>query len=1372
MYFRVYLCLLFLLQYNNISAQLSFDHLSVANGLSQSTVLSICRDSKGLMWFGTRDCLNRYDARNIKVYHFNAEDSASISSDDYIYAITEDRQRNLWIGTQNGLNRYLPESDSFERIYHDPEDRSSLSNNSVLCIYQARNGFLWFGTNSGLNLLEDPGSRKFKRFYAGEAGRGLAGNEIYAIHEDDNGNIWVGTTQGLTRISASGKEKYSFTTFRNSPADAGSISNNSVKTIAGDASGNLWIGTETGGLNLFDAVTQKFKRFTYVKSALNGISNNMIRKIAPDKNGRLWIATMDGLDVLDPRSMKFSSYTHDPENRKSLSDNSIKDIFVDVYGSLWIGTMFGGVNVLHPNTIPFTVFQNSRFNNSISSNIISIIMVDSQQNLWIGTEGKGLNYYDRSAGRFTHYLNNPEEASSINSNNIKAIYQDKKGNIWIGLYQGGMDMFIPSSSSFKHFRHRQSDPASLSSDIISDILEDYKSNFWVATSTKGIDLFDPLSQQFRSVMTASSSYQLSSNYVRLMFEDSKHNLWVGTAKGLNMLAPNAKKFKWFLKDNKRPGALISDHINVVFEDRAGNIWVGAHHGGLNLYNPQKQSFTCYRQADGLASDNVLDIREDNDGFLWISTDNGLSRMDIRKRTFNNYNTRDGLPTNEFNYFSSAKDASGRVYFGSYNGLISFFPREIKINNITPRVMFSGLKLFNKPVYVGGDDGILQKDISLSREIVFRYDQNIFTADFAVLNYIRPERNLYAYKLEGFDKDWNQVNIPSATYTNLPAGNYKLLIKGSNNDGLWSDPAYLIIRVLPPFWKTWWAYLAYSIVFAVILVLVILFFRRQARLERDLYYEHINNERQQELYQLKLDFFTKVSHEIRTPLTLILAPLEKLLAFTRGDLQVNKQILHVKDNADRLLRLVSELLDFRKAESGFLKIRVEETDLTEFCRNIFSSFQELALLKEITFNFIVKRDHIRVYIDRIQFEKVLFNLLSNAFKFTAGGGNISVILDEDDNGGALIKVEDDGIGIPYDKQQLIFDDFYQVSQQGGQAAGWGIGLALARNIVELHHGRITAESRPSQNAAKGYTVFTLLLPSSKEKFGTDELKSGGLPGLQTVDAAIDLPFSGNREQTEIKTGEKPVILIVEDNEEVRLFIRESLSDMYQIIESANGFEGWEAASVQIPDVIISDVTMPEMDGLEFCAMVKADERTSHIPVILLTALASHMHQVGGLENGADIYLTKPFSIQVLELSVKNLLLLKEAMRVKFSQQVTLMPKNKVLESPDEKFLARLMQIIEDQMEDPEFNVSVLVDEIGMSQTVLYKKIKALTNLSITDFIKSVRLKQAAQLLEQRKMGIAEVAYAVGFNDRKYFSKEFRKQFGVAPSAYLESVDREY
>ncbi|AEV99317.1 two component transcriptional regulator, AraC family [Niastella koreensis GR20-10] len=1354
----------------------SFSHLSVEDGLSQSSVISIVQDSAGFMWLGTRNCLNRYNTRTFRVYRSTPADTTTISHNDYIFALLRDRHNRLWVGTQSGLNLYLPAKDAFQRMMADSLP-GHISHNYINCIYEDHAGRIWVGTNNGLNLLTNDKPVRFQPFFPG-----TGFNEVKAVCEDNAGVLWIGTSGGLVRMTLQ-QGKTGYTTFANQPGNAASLSCNNVSTIVEDKKGGLWVGTECGGLNLFNKNTYSFLHYTHSNQLPGSISSDIIRKMIVDSAGNLWIGTIDGLNYFNTETKTFTVFRNDPENPNSLSNNSIRDLYIDRYGSLWVGTVFGGVNVTHAIGTPFTVYKTSTLVNSISSNVVSAITADELQNLWIGTEAEGLNYFDRKHHHFIHYKHDPANARSISGNFIKAIYRDNNNAIWIGTYDGGLNLFNHATQSFTHYKHDAKDSASLSGDNIICMQEDSRGRFWVGAYGKGLNLLNRATGKSESFTTdPGSRFRISSNWVRLVFEDSHKNLWVGTAHGLNVLKPGEEKFTWFYKHPGHKDSLVSDYINCMHEDRSGRMWIGTYDGGLCLYHPDTKTFTTYNLQNGLPGNNVRGILEDEQGFLWLSTDNGLCKFNAANGAVVNYNIYDGLPGNEFNYNSFYRDGDGQLFFGGYTGLISFYPAHMRVNQAIPPIVFTGLRLFNKPVGIQDDNELLAKSMPFTKSITFAAAQNIFTIEFAALNYIKSGKNQYAYKLEGFEKDWNVVDNPAATYTNLPSGHYTFLVRASNNDGVWTtEPAKMEIVVRPPLWKTWWAYLIYVIVIAGILYITIRFFNRQARLERDLYYEHQQKMQQEELHQQKIDFFTNISHEIRTPLTLIVGPVEHLLENAPKDSVISRQLGLVKQHADRLIRLVTELLDFRKAESGIMQLNVSESDVVAFSRNIFSSFHDLATGRSIKYTFNTSVNNISAWFDPTQLEKVLFNLLSNAFKFTNDDGNITVAIQQTEEKNITIEISNLGKGILPEQQSKLFSRFYQIGNAGNGILGTGIGLALSKSIIEAHGGQIAVQSVPAtEGKTNGRTTFTITLPLDNTHFTAEQLSGvGTVQRAQMAELAEqDNDIAGIEENGMVTGSAKPGLLLVEDNTAIRQMIRDALSNQYEITEAATGASGWETVTTLIPDLVISDVMMEgEDDGFTLCNRIKTDERTNHIPVILLTARAAPASQLTGLRTGADAYITKPFLLQVLELQVRNLLALRNIIREKFTRQVTLQPSVQEILIADQQpepraedlFLQKLVAMVEEHMEDADFGVPVLLKKAGMSQTVLYKKLKALTNLSIADFIKSVRLKKAAELLQQAGSdpSIAGVAYRVGFSDRKYFSKEFRKQFGVSPTEYIES-----
>jgi len=1343
-----YNCLLFSFFYCQLvlGQNITFRNLTVENGLSQNAVMSIVQDAKGFIWIGTRHGLNRYDGTGFKIYKRGS--GSNTISDNVINALLVDEEGILWVGTSNGLNIYNAQLDEFEKVFAIPSNPKGLTNNNINCIYQDKKKRIWVGTNKGLNLIIDRKNKEVKAFLCDE--KRTSGSFIKTIAESSDGNLWLGTLSGLMRMRFD-KGNINYQNFTSDASNPNSISANNITSIIEDREQQLWVATLHDGINRYNKNQKSFTRFYQNNSPSTPFINNNIRKLLLDNHGNIWIGTQDGLSIFDPISNKSVSYQHDPEIKTSLTNNSIHSIFQDVNGTIWIGTYHGGINIAYTQVTPFSIYQNKRTPFSLSNNVVSSIIEENPNNFWVGTEGGGLDYLDKKTGDFISYKNNQVDSTTISSNFVKIVYKDRHDNLWIGTAFGGvLNLFNKKTRQFKHIMvDKNRNRNNLSFDEVVALLNDSKDNFWVG-SLSGLSILNKKNGQFENHTSYTPlEKQLHNKDVHVLFEDSKQNIWIGTSGGLHLLKNNTQKLIGFLQKENDPDYLQSDGINCVMEDSKGVIWVGTYYGGLSRFDSNKQIFTTYSDKNGLPNNNVLGIEEDEDHNLWVSTENGLSKFNPKEKTFRNYTASDGLAGNKFNNNSFFKSSVGELYFGGNNGLSSFYPRSIEINKYIAPTVFTSLKLSGNIVSIGADDHLLTQEINATKEIVFNHDQNIFSIEFALLNYIKPEKNRYAFMLQGFENKWNFSSTPSATYNNLPAGNYTFMVKAANNDGVWNEtPSTIKITILPPIWKTWWAYSLY-----VIITISIFFFFLRFLWLRELY------KREHEMQQFKLNFFTNISHEIRTHLTLISGPVEKLMEDSNENTAVKKQLEYVKSNADRLLKLVSELMDFRKAETKNLALHVTKNNLILFLEEIFSSFKEMAITKNIRIIFIHHTNHIDLFFDIRQMEKVIFNLLTNAFKFTNNGGNISmeVIEGKDD---IRVTITDDGKGIAPENLKNLFVNFFQVEDDTTTNTGYGIGLALSKSIVELHKGKILVESGLASDNKKGHTIFSVILQKGNAHFTEEQLEPEG----KNEETYSELMVIETTDEEEVENTKLPTVLLVEDNHELRSFIKESLSGQYIIIESVNGEKGVKSALENIPDLIISDVMMPELDGISLVNILRADERTNHIPIILLTAKASSESQIDGFQTGADAYITKPFSIKILELQARNLIASRVAMRQKYSRQVLLEPTKTLINTVEEDFLKKVMDYIEENLENPEFGVQMLSSHVNMSSPILYKKLKTITNMSVNNFIKSMRLKKAAQLLQQNQMTVYEVGYAVGFNDRKYFSQEFKKQFGVYPSEY--------
>ncbi|SFG91988.1 hybrid sensor histidine kinase/response regulator transcription factor [Pedobacter insulae] len=1349
---KYWLLLISVLFLNRIYAQkpIVFNHLSMENGLSQNSVMAITQDKNQFLWFGTRGGLNRYDGYRFKVYT-NNENPYSIS-DNSIVSLLTTSSGLIMVGTENGLNFYDEETDRFTRAFKDTSS-SSLSSNLVECLYEDPKKNLWVGTLDGLNLLVDQKKKKFKRFFFDKPGGPSRRNMILAIFKDAQQNIWLGTEGGLIRMYAI-KGTYHYELFKHNPQDLRSISSNYVRSITCDKNKNLWVGTDKG-LNLFNYKNKSFSRFQKDLSKSNSLINNDIRKIIFDKAGKLWIATQEGISIFDPLHQTFSNHRHHPDLPGSLSQNSTHSIFQDISGSMYIGTYYKGVNVVYPYSTNFTVYKNSKSQASISSNIISAMVEDQYHNLWIGTEGGGLNYLNRRENTFSHYFANPNNPYALTTNLIKTLYLDKAGKLMIGTHRGGLFVFDAVKQRFKKIINVKEEYPYVGTAEIVAITEDSEGTVWVGSKNGLSTILESNGEYLNTTVKSPVEKKLSNKFIQVLFEDKSKNLWIGTMGGLFTYFPLTGNVRAYYKAADS-NSLQSNRINCIIQTKNGHICVGTYLGGLSIFNTKTGKFTNFSERNGLPNNNILGIIEDQNENLWLSTDKGLSKMEVATGKFYNYTRSDGIAGNDFNFRSFFKDSKGQLFFGGYDGVTSFKSDQIEVNNRVAPITFTGLKLFNEPVLVNGPDGLLKQDIKTTKKLVFEHNNNNFSIEFALLNYVKPEKNNYAYKLLGYNENWVHTNIPNATYANLQPGNYTFIVKGINNDGVdGGSPATIEIKILPPFWATWWAYLLYILLFGWILFLIIRYIFVQERLKRT-----------EDLQRMKLNFFTYIAHEIRTPLTLIIGPLESLLNTSHKNPELHKQLVPIKHNADRLIRLITELMDFRKAETHHLKLHVSEDNIIDFINEIFLSFKHIAQDKHITYTFIHELAEIKLYYDKLQLEKVLYNLLSNAFKFTQHNGHITVTatVQEED---VVISIQDTGRGIPIESQPKLFSDYFQVDDQDTSQIGSGIGLALSKIIVEAHHGEINFVSNPSEGNEPGYTNFSIRLKRGKSHYKQEE--------FENVKEHRQLAHTYAYAHDEVKLDElvkeakqpaKETILLVEDNAEIMQFISKLISKHYQVLESADGLEGWETAIKVLPDLIICDVMMPKIDGLELCRRLKADERTSHIPIIILTARSSHIHHIDGLETGADIYVTKPFSPDLLLLSVRNLLMSRMAVRQRYLKYSNLEPKDVTLNSVDEVFMSKLLGFINEHIADENFGVDALASKIGMSRPVLYKKVRMLTDLSVNDFVKSIRLKKAKQLFMQNRYTIYEVSYQVGFNDPKYFSREFKKQFGESPRSVMD------
>jgi signal transduction histidine kinase/DNA-binding response OmpR family regulator/streptogramin lyase len=1346
-----------------------FEHISA--GLSQSTVTCILQDKKGFMWFGTRNGLNRYDGVAFTTFENRINDSTSLSH-SYITALFEDSKGNLWVGTmEGGLNLYNKDNETFTHFIHDNNNAATISHNNVNCIYEDKNHKLWVGTENGLNYMV-PEKRKFVSYkFEQKNPESLCDNNIGVIFEDSRNYLWIGTRGGGLEFFDQKNKR--FIHHRYDPADAKSISNNVVRAYHKDSQGSIWLGTQNG-LNLLVEKESgaEFVRYEHHRHDPNSLGNNSILSLSEDTYGRLWIGTqISGLSIFDKKQNIFHNIYPDPLDQYSISSNSLWSIFRDKMGSMWVGARNRGLDKWDQHQQKFSQYNITPSGNyTLSNKDVTCFLEDETGNFWIGTDGGGLTYFDRKNNRYTSYIHDSTKPNSLGSNAVISLLIDSKKRLWVGTWGGGLNLFDKNTKTFKHYIYNPADPTSLNGNNIFTMCEDSYGNFWVGVFYGGLNLYDPETDSFRHYnYNPHKSNSLSSNQIIKIFEDSQKNLWIGTdGAGLDLLHWKGKDdvtFTHYKYECSNGGRLSSNVINAIMEDKHKNLWVGTGQG-LNKINYQKQTFRVYRKEHGLADNVINGVIEDSDGFLWLSTNQGISKLDPATGKIKNYTTADGLQSQEFIRGSYLKSRAGELFFGGVNGFNSFYPEGIKDRFFKSPLYLTEFRIRNSLIKPDQKNSPLQKHISETEEMTLSYADNDFGLGFAALNYSNALKSKYAYMLEGYDQDWQYVGTQrNANYAKVPPGSYTFRVKSVNNDGQFNnDEARVHITVLPPWWRTWWAYTLYTMVILGLLWWYRQILFRQLRLETDLKLEHLELMKMQEMEHVKSNFFANISHEFRTPLTLILSPLKDMYHDNfKGDFKSQYQVMI--RNAERLLRLINQLLDLSKLDSGHMKLEATHLDVVHFLKPIFSSFDIYAKRKHIQYKFQHPDEQIIIDADPDKLEKVITNLLSNAFKFTESGAITMSVSKTGDE--VQICVSDTGMGIAQEYISYIFDHFYQVAHHvyPEDQEGTGIGLALAKELVELHKGKIVVESE----AGKG-TVFNVILPA----------EIGSLPDVQinsTAGQLIEAAYppeetqdsNDKQDDQELISGhEVPLILLVEDNADMRKYLRERLQRSYHIIEAANGAEGLKMGMRRMPDLIISDVLMPKMNGMEMCTALKSDVQTSHIPIILLTAQADSTNKIEGLETGADDYVSKPFDSNELEVRVRNLIKSREMLIERFtrSKKLVLEPKEITITPLDEIFIKKVLESIEANISDPEFRVEDLGKDLGMSRMPLYKKIKALTGQTAVEFVRTIRLKRAAQLLKQQQLTVSEVTYDVGFNDLQYFRTCFKKQFGVSPSEYAK------
>ncbi|PWJ55954.1 two component regulator with propeller domain [Dyadobacter jejuensis] len=1269
------------------------------------------------MWFATSRGLYQYDSRVFKKYGQHPEKSQSLPS-DYIENVYCDTKGNLWVGTRFGLSLYDPISDSFQTFIQDPSNRNSINSNRINCIAEDAQNRILVGTNEGLNIIDKDGSHLKFTQYPSKNLDGMS-KEIRCIAEGLDQDLWLGTYDGLVHVTKKGGSRL----FK--MEQEGRDSN--FWSIYVDRTNMIWLGS-LHGLVQYNPSTGKFKKIDKFGSP-TGLPLE-ISKIIPDPKGGLWIATSAGLGHFDPHTEESEWFVGQAGDPGSLADNVLYAMHLDPQGGLWLGGYYLGIsymNTLSPHFSDWFEASHPKKKKFLNPKIGQT----KDRRIWMVSDSQDQIIFRRSYDQSTYAVDLRLEAPGSYS----SFFVDDQDLLWCG-GSAGLRRYNLKTGAQQWYPLVDQKTKNTSPGNVYGMLEDQQGRFWVYGKF-GLFRFDKSKGHFINMGYTQRTY--------VALEDSKGNLWFGGRAQVLVFDHDSNKARLLaIHQPKDQGNFLS--VRGITEDLNGRIWFGCEEY-LQYYDSVKKAIVTLPESENAKLDYVLDLQSDSRGYLWINGESKLMRYHPASKTIQEYDQQDGLPHRSILQLSgSLKGNQGMLYFPTTNGLFYFNPNAIVTNDASAPLSLTSLLLFNKKVEIRDKSGILNKEIGQVDQLEFRHDQNIFTLNFALRSYFRSERNQYAYRMEGFEKNWNYVKIPSATYTNLPAGTYTFLVKAANGDDHWTEnPLSVKIIVLNPWWKTWFAYLIYGILLGLLAYTIARFFWIRTSFKKE-----------SELHQAKLDFFTNISHEIRTHLSLINGPLQKAAQNLKDNAKVNSYLSLAITNSDRLKSLVDELLDFRKLQSGSSPLRVGNHDILPLIRSVVASFEHSAADKEVNLTCSLPAGPMMLWMDQTQIQKVLYNLLSNALKFTPKGGKVMVeVIDQPKE--AVINVIDNGIGIAPENKAQIFKSFFQVGNPTTNETGYGIGLALSKEIVEQHRGGLTVNSSSDTQGVSGHTCFSVLLKKGQEHFPKSQFTSESnilTDKNYTVDQVIPQPNPA------IKDASLPTLLIIEDNDELRTFTSEALSDKYKVLQANDGLKGLALAQTEFPNLILCDIMMPGMNGYEVCRRVKNTPEISHIPFLLLSAKSTIPDMIEGLELGADDFLLKPYDLRALELKIQNQIQMRELL--KNTTSISLEPSHRTVRDVDGVFILKLKKLIFDNLSNPEFGVNDMAFQMGTSVSVLYRKLKTLTGMTVNDFVKTLRMKSALQLLETGTMNVNEVATAVGYNDTKYFSREFKKVYHKNPT----------
>lgn len=1321
--FRILLCCIFI-----ITASIpvlcknkpSFTHLGIESGLAQNTVYCILQDKEGFMWFGTKDGLSRFDGYQFRNYHNDKNDKHSIGN-NCIRSIFQGAKEDIWIGTDRGVYIYHPNTDCFEPFYKKTKQGVQIEN-EVNDIKQDQNGVYWFAVDWQGVFSYNPTNDELKSYDLNTI------VNAWYIHIDSQNKVWIGTHGG--GLNYLNNETQKFEQVRLS-LDGKSNNLDDIYKIFQYNYDNLLIATANNGvikLNQTSNTTEPFlPKHEYTPL--------FIRDIVRKSDHEIWFGTGDGIYKYDEFANSFTLLQHS-QDPYSLSDNAVYSIYKDNEGGVWVGTYFGGVNYCPYQYTPFEKFypiQDRVGIGMLGGKRVREFQLANNGNIWIGTEDGGLNMYNPTLDSFLNFK--PDNTKGcISSFNIHGLLIDGD-KLWVGTYNHGLDVMDLSTQKVIAHYNKTDKQNSICDNSIFSIHKDNSGRIWLGT-LYGLCYYNPDSNDFTKIE------ELGNIFVNDITQTKDGTIWVGSlGNGLHQLNPITKTWESFKHTPNDSTCISNDKIISLFEDSRNTLWVATEGGGLCKYNKGKKNFTSFTTHERLPNNVIYKVVEDNHSNLWLSTNKGIACLNLDNFEVKQYTQSDGILSNQFNYKSGLKDTKGNIYFGGIEGFITFNPASFVSNKYFPPIYITQFKLFNDIIHSKKTDSPLEESIEFTKDITLQHNQSTFSFTFAALSYVAPEKNQYAYKLDGFDHDWIYTKgTPTAKYSNIPPGKYKFIVKATNNNGVWSDKmASINLLITPPYYKTIWAYLTYIILAIAITIYLLALYRNKLNEKHQRQQEIYESEKSKEVYNAKIEFFTNIAHEIRTPLSLIKGPLDCILGSDENEDEKREYLKAIELNTNRLIDLSNQLLDFRKTEEKGFQFNFVSTNIPQLISDIFLRFNSTAIKLGLKFDVELFSNNFYADIDIEALTKIISNLLSNALKHAKSEIKLSVIKSNDS---LIFNVSSDGIKIKQHFAEKIFEPFYQVTDSDTQSisAGTGLGLPLSRSLAELHGG--TLVYLPSDDKLN---IFQLILPiihtikntSSDKKDKTQQ----------------DITFQPNNSS-------QFSILIVEDDDELIIFLAKQLKKHYKVHKASNGDDAIKKLSNTSIDLIISDVIMPIMSGIQLCEELRSNISYSHIPIILLTAKSNLQSRIEGLDAGADAYIEKPFSMDYILAQTSNLLSNRKKIKEAFIRQPSTQIKSIALSKIDEEFLKQLTEVIDSNIADVQFNVDKLAESLNMSRSSLHRKVKGVSELTPNEFITLVRLKKAVKHL-QEGYRVSEVYFIVGFSSSSYFSKVFKKQFGVSP-----------